>query len=793
MSNISKKHTDTLELDKVLKMLADRCGMTDAKEAALSLEPETELFRVNELLGETDDAYRLCASFGSPSFGSCRSVANALAKAESGGVLSMRELLDIGDVLRTVRSLTEWKAHCENIVTPHINPFFETLVPNKYFEDRIFCSIRSEDEMDDNASSELKNIRRKIHSAELNIRDRLEKMVRSGAGKYLQDAIVTQRDGRYVIPVKAECRGDVPGLLHDTSSSGATLFIEPMAIVEVNNEIKALQIKEKEEIDRILAEMSGEAAGFAENIRNSYGASVSLSVIFAKASLAFDMRAAMPNVNNEGKIYLKNARHPLLDRKTVVPVTVPLGEEYDTLIITGPNTGGKTVTIKTIGLLTLMAMCGMMIPVSDGSTVSVFDNILADIGDEQSIEQSLSTFSAHMTKIISILEKADNRSLVLIDELGAGTDPVEGAALATAILMKLREKGATVASTTHYAELKSYAVEADGVCNASCEFDVATLRPTYRLIVGMPGRSNAFAISERLGLEKETVELAKSLVADEDTRFERVVATLEEEVLKAEAVRKDADRIKGELEVLKNKSKQQLNELDQKREKAMEKAREQAAALVDRARAEAEKLLSEIEAIKKSGGSAEERIRKARAAVKGGINRLQDAADPIENGKNGDYKLPRPLKKGDKVQIWDIRKEAVVQETPVGDEVLLLAGIIKTRVPISNLRLVEKSGPGPAKQRTVKKAVSPETAVRTAQSEIDIRGYTGDEAVLELDRFIDNSVMAGFSTVWIIHGKGTGALKKAVHAYLRTNQSVAEFRFGTYGEGEDGVTVVRLK
>ena len=647
--------------------------------------------------------------------------------------------------------------------------------------------------MDDNASAELKNIRRKIHSSELNIRDRLEKMVRGSASRFLQDAIVTQRDGRYVIPVKAEYRGEVPGLLHDTSASGATLFIEPMAIVEVNNEIKALQIKEKDEIDRILAEMSGEAAGFADNIRSSYLAAVSLAVIFAKASLAFDMKAAMPIINDEGKIYLKNARHPLLDRKTVVPVTIPLGDEYDTLIITGPNTGGKTVTIKTVGLLCLMAMCGMMLPVSDGSTVSVFKNILADIGDEQSIEQSLSTFSAHMTKIISILEKADDRSLVLIDELGAGTDPVEGAALATAILMKLREKGAIVASTTHYAELKSYAIETDGVCNASCEFDVATLRPTYRLIVGMPGRSNAFAISERLGLGKDTVELAQGLVADEDTRFERVVATLENEVRKAEAARREADQIKGELDLVRKQNKLRQQELEAKEKKAMEKAREQAAALVEKARNEAEKLLSEIEAIKKSGDSAEERIRKARAAVKGGINRLEEAADPIENGKTGDYKLPRPLKKGDRVQIFDIRKEAVVQETPTGDDVLVLAGVIKTRVPISNLRLIEKSSPGPAKQRTIKKAASPDTNVRTAQSEIDIRGFTGDEAALELDRFIDNSVMGGLSTVWIIHGKGTGALKKAVHSYLKTNPSVSEFRFGVYGEGEDGVTVVKLK
>ena len=791
---IQKSDILTLELDKVLKMLSDACALFDAKAAALELEPQTDLHKVERLLQETDDAYKLTAAFGSPSFGNCRNVDNALAKAESGGVLSMTELLNVGEVLRTIRSLYEWRSHCENIDSDAISPYFEALIPNRYFEDKIFMSIRSEDEMDDNASAELKNIRRKIRSAELNIRDRLEKMTRSSTvQKYLQDAIVTQRDGRFVVPVKAEFKSEVPGLLHDTSSSGATLFIEPMAIVEVNNEIRALLIKEKDEIDRILAEMSGEVAAFAPNIRGSYQSAVSLSVIFGKASLAFSMKAARPKLNDEGRVYLKNARHPLLSKKTVVPVTIPLGKEYDTLIITGPNTGGKTVTIKTIGLLSLMAMCGMMLPVSDGSTVSVFHNILADIGDEQSIEQSLSTFSSHMVKIISILEKADSRSLVLIDELGAGTDPVEGAALATAILMKLRQKKAIIASTTHYAELKTFALETEGVCNASCEFDVESLRPTYKLILGIPGRSNAFAISEKLGLGTDVVGLAKSLVKEEDTRFERVVAILEEEVKKAEVARRDADRLKGEVEALKKSLKQQDDELRQKRDKAMETAREQAMAVVDKARVEAERLLSELEAIKKAKDTDEERIRKARAAVKGSISKMQEAADPVDSISDEDYKLPRPLKKGDRVFVRDLKKEAVVEADPVSDQVQILIGVIKTRVPLKSLRLVENKKAEPAKHRTIKKAVNSEGNIRSAQSEIDIRGINGDEAAMELDRFIDNSVMAGLNTVWIIHGKGTGALKKAVHVYLKSNRSVANFRLGLYGEGEDGVTIVTLK
>ena len=790
----SIQHTDTLELDKILKMLAGRASMQDAKEAAVSLEPQTDLERVRELLGETDDAYKLCAGYGSPSFGNAQNISNSLARAVAGGVLSMRELLDIAEVLRVIRSLKEWRAHSENIESLHISRYFDLLIANKYFEDKITVSIRSEDEMDDNASPKLKDIRRKIHSSELNVRDRLEKMVRSQQySKFLQDAIITQRDGRYVIPVRAESRSEVPGLLHDTSSSGATLFIEPMAIVEINNEIRELKIKEKEEIDRILAELSSEAAGFAPNITVSYEATVSLCLIFAKASLAFDMKACVPKVNDEGRIYLKNARHPLLDRRTVVPVTIPLGDEYDTLIITGPNTGGKTVSIKTVGLLTLMTMCGLMIPVSDSSEVSVFRNVLADIGDEQSIEQSLSTFSSHMKRIINIMEISDNSSLVLIDELGAGTDPVEGAALAQAVLMKLRDKGAKTAATTHYAELKSYALETDGVCNASCEFDVQSLRPTYRLHIGLPGRSNAFAISERLGLDKDTVCLAQSLVKDEDARFERVVGALETAVREAEADRAEATRLKSEAEALKAAKKAQTEELRINREKAMEKAREQASALVDRARAEAERLLSELESLKKSSDSVEDRIRRARAEVKGGISRMQDAADPVEQREARGGGFTAPLKKGDRVMLADLRKEATVLEDQSNDEVLILAGIVKTKVPVSNLMPIDKSKGKVAKTRTVKRAASPDTNVRTAQSEIDIRGMTGDEAGFELDRFIDNWVMAGLGTVWIIHGKGTGALKKAVHAYLRTNKCVKDFRFGVYGEGEDGVTVVTLK
>ncbi len=787
-------HCKTLELDKILKMLASKASLEDAKNLALSLTPHSRLDEATKLLMETDNAYRLCSGFGSPSFGHAKNCANSLTRAQNGGVLSMRELLDIAEVLRTVRSVKEWRAHCENIDTPYIDGLFEALISNRYFEDKIFTSIKGEDEMDDNASQILRDIRKKIHSSELNVRDRLDKMVRSQQySKYLQDAIITQRDGRYVIPVRAEYRSSIPGLLHDTSSSGATLFIEPMVIVEINNEIRELLIKEKNEIERILAELSIEAAGFGPNIISSYDAVVKLCLIFAKASLAFDMKACLPTVNDKGKIYLKNARHPLLDRKTVVPVTIPLGNEYDTLIITGPNTGGKTVTIKTLGLLSLMAMCGLMLPVSDGSEISVFDNVLADIGDEQSIEQSLSTFSSHIKRIISIMQSATQNSLVLIDELGAGTDPVEGAALASAILIKLRKTGAKIGATTHYAELKSYALETDGVCNASCEFDVESLKPTYKLNVGMPGRSNAFAISERLGLDKETVSLAKSLVDDEAARFERVVGALERAVHEAEADRSDAARLKGEIEALKSTHQQQAEELEKNRKKSIEKAREQANAIVEHTKVEAERLLSQLEALKKSDNPVEERIRKARAEIKVGVSQLQDAADPVETQFHNGEKFTAPLKKGEHVILADIQKEAIVLEDQNKDEVLIQIGSVKTRVSINNLMPIIKHRTAPAKMRTVKKATSADSNIRTAQSEIDIRGLNGDEAEIELDRFIDNCVLAGLSTVWIIHGKGTGALKKAVHAYLKTNKSVVGFRLGIYGEGEDGVTVVTIK
>lgn len=794
-----------LEMDKVLAMLAEEAGMPDAAEKALRLHPCRYREDVEVLLQQTADAHMFMARFGAPSFGQAKNMNNALTRAEMGGVLTMGELLEIGELLRVIRSLAEWRERSDAENPSALDRYFSLLSPNKYFEDKIFNCIRSEEEMDDHASPALADIRRKKRAAALSVRERLDRMIKSASyQKYLQDALVTIRDGRFVVPVKAEHRSEVPGLVHDTSSSGATLFIEPMPVVEANNELKVLEAKEQEEIDRILAELSAEAGTFSESVKDSYGAAVELNLIFAKARLAYQMRASVPSLNEEGHIYLKKARHPLLDGKKVVPITVSLGEEYDTLVITGPNTGGKTVTLKTLGLLTLMTMCGLMIPVDDGSKISLFDRVLADIGDEQSIEQSLSTFSSHMKNIISIMEQADQNSLVLLDELGAGTDPVEGAALAMAILMRLREQGATVAATTHYAELKAYALDTAGVENACCEFDVATLRPTYRLLIGVPGRSNAFAISQRLGLEQGVVNTARRLISDENLRFESVVESLDKARQAAEAERAEAMRIRAELAASKKDAGQRLDELNRERDKIMNAARQEARRIIDGARAESNRLINELDEMRKEAKKSADvgaLARKAKAAAKSGLNAMENKADPVDKRISSGYKLPRPLKAGDQVLIADINKEATVITPPdASGQTLVLAGIIKTRIPVENLRLRESSGQkntsAPRRVRgggSVNRYGIESRAQRAAGPELDLRGQNAEEGIMELDRFIDNAVLSGIPSVTIIHGKGTGVLREAVRQHLRRHKSIRTFRSGVYGEGEDGVTIAELK
>ena len=782
------KHTKALELDKILEMVAEECSSQDGAQLARELEPVHTAAEAQWLLGETDAAFVAMAKYGAPSFYGMKNVTNPLRRAQAGGGLGLRELLDIGATLRTIRGLTQWWGKSGNVTTA-LTPRFEVLAPNKYLEEKIFTCIVNEEEVADNASPALASIRRKIRAASQRVRDQLDKLIHSQAHqKHLQESIVTQRGGRYVVPVKAEFRGEVPGLVHDTSASGATVFVEPMSVVELNNEIRVLRSDEQDEIARILLELSGEAGSFADSIIESYHYAVELDLIFAKAQVAYKMKAVVPQVGEDGKIALHAARHPLITKEKVVPTDITLGVEFDTLIITGPNTGGKTVALKTIGLLTLMAMCGLMIPAGEGSRVAVFRHILADIGDEQSIEQSLSTFSSHMVNIIHIFEVADNSSLILLDELGAGTDPVEGAALAEAIIQELRGRGVRLACTTHYAELKAYAIQTPGVENGSCEFDVATLRPTYRLLIGVPGKSNAFAITQRLGMDTAIVDRARELVSREGNAFEQVVGRLEEDRRKMEdeleALRASAAQAKANAEA----SQRLKDEAEAQAKKEIDRARQEAAQIVQKTRQRADALVGELEELRRQKNKQLSAEQKAR--LRSGLKELESSSDPVHQRRDDNYVLPRPLVVGDEVLLYDIDKEATVLELPKDGTVLVQAGIIKTRVPLENVRLLSKRQ---LKKKNPTRTVTKNVSTPETSSSLDLRGQTVEEALMEVDNFLDRASRMHISQVTIIHGKGTGALRTAVQQHLRRCSQVKSFRLGTYGEGESGVTIAELK
>ena len=796
MSKMNRQYP-ALELDKVLELLAQHTSCEDARLAALSLEPQSDLMSAQALMNQTRDAHMLLARFGGPTFGGLINVNNALYRADAGSTLSLKELLNVASVLHVIRTISQWRSTNEGVATV-LDVYFNALMPNRFLEDSITTAIISEEEIADNASPTLADIRRKIRTQESKVRDQLGKYTHnSNLSKYLQDNIITMRNGRYVIPVRNEYRGEVPGLVHDTSASGATVFIEPMPIVEANNQIKLLKNKEEDEIDRILAELSANVGSFANSIKSSYECAVELNLIFAKAQLAYAMRASVPQLNNEGIIELRRARHPLIDKNKVVPVDISLGTEFDTIVITGPNTGGKTVSIKTIGLMSLMAMCGLMLPVDDRSRISVFDHVLADIGDEQSIEQSLSTFSSHMTKIVNILKIADDKSLVLIDELGAGTDPIEGAALAVSILEQLRNQGAKIAATTHYAELKSYALQTPGVINGSCEFDVQSLKPTYRLLIGIPGRSNAFAISKRLGISDEIIEHAQELVSNENVRFEDVVDRLEQSRAKMEKERDEARKIREEADRELEKAQKLKADIETLRQKEIEDAKGQALRITEQAKREAYQLLNDLEMLKKQQAkekNAAEMARRARAVIKKDLNAIDSASDPIVSlGNDEDYVLPRPLKIGDTVIIADIGNEATV--VTLKDKkglVTVQMGTMKTRVKEENLRLIEKKK-SVEKKRTVATGSMESRMNMKAQTSVDLRGMTVEEGILELDRYIDHALRMGINEFTVIHGKGTGVLRSAVRDYLKKSKYVKTSRLGTFGEGEDGVSIVTLK
>ncbi len=801
MSELNR-HLKALEYDKILEMAMKRACNDDARDIIASVRPETSVNMAQNHIDMTENAYILLAKYGGPSFGGLKNVNNSLARASAGGVLSMKELLDIGSTVRTVRGIREWRNNSGGQDELKIDLYFNSLMPNKYLEDKIFGAILTEEDMSDNASPELASIRRQIKNKENSVRDQLEKLIRSQKLKtVLQDAIITQRNGRYVVPVKSEHRASVSGLVHDTSSTGATVFVEPAGVVEANNDIRVLRGKEAQEIERILYELSVEAGGFIEEIKGSYECAVEINVIFCKAHLAYDMKATMPILNDKGITDLNKARHPLIDSKKVVATDIRLGSDFDTLVITGPNTGGKTVAIKTIGLLSAMASSGFMIPAGDESKVSVYDNILVDIGDEQSIEQSLSTFSSHMVNIVNILKAADEKSLVLIDELGAGTDPVEGAALAMAILEELHKKGAKIAATTHYAELKAYALQTARVENGSCEFDVNSLRPTYRLLIGVPGRSNAFAISERLGIDKSIIDRAGELVSSENTRFEDVVDMLEKSRLEMESEHSKAKLITESAKEDKEKAEKILKDAQFRRDRELENAQGEALRIVEKAKREANALLNEVEKLKKEAKQtkdATELARRAKSAVNAHLDAINSAVNPVLDSieVDEDYMLPRPLEIGDTVYCKTIGKNASV--TALKDKkgnVEIAAGMLKMRVKEESLRLIEK----PKQKETKKRQVSTTRVTGESKSAMainnrcDLRGLMVDEAIIVLDRFLDDLLRSGLTECTIIHGKGTGALRAGVTQYLKGDPRIRTFRLGTFGEGENGVTIAEIK
>ena len=788
-----EKSLNTLELPIVLEMLAAEAVTEGGKEACLALRPSGDKLEVKTRLCETSAAKEMMVVRGSPSLSGIKDIRPSLSRADLGGSLNTTELLNIARVLQCAR-LVKGYVSDDKVGKTSIDHLFAALHANRFLEEKISSSIVGEDEIADSASSELANIRRKIRAAGARVRECLQKIISSPSyAKVLQEPIITMRSDRFVVPVKAECKGAIQGLVHDISASGATLFIEPMAAVKANNELRELAAKEKAEIERILAELSAECAAHAEDIASDYSYLVMLDTIFAKAKLSYKLNAMEPELRDKG-IILRRARHPLLPKDKAVPISLELGEDFDTLIITGPNTGGKTVTLKTIGLLNLMAQCGLHIPADDGSGVPVYRHILADIGDEQSIEQNLSTFSAHMTNIVHILDECDDDSLLLFDELGAGTDPTEGAALAIAVIEHARRLGADVAATTHYAELKVYATTEEGIQNASCEFDVETLSPTYRLLVGIPGKSNAFAISERLGLGKDIIDDAKARIGVQNASFEATIEKLEKTRLMLERDRAQAAQKLREAEESAKKAAFLRAELSVRLEKADEKARREAERIIAEARETAESTFAELDDMRRQLNEEQQaqEINEARSELRRKLNETQSkvkAKAPETPAE--DKKSARDVRAGDTVEIKSMGVKAEVIEVNPDGTLNLKAGIMTVKAKPDEVYLIEGHA---AKQKKQSVTLAGSSVPRAAVSpEIDLRGMESIEAVNAAEQYIDSAVMGKLKTVTIIHGKGTGALRAAVQQMLKRNKAVKSFRLGRFGEGESGVTIVELK
>ena len=792
MSELYEKSLQKLELDQVLQRLSACAGSEGGKAACLLLRPTSDLGEVTLLLQQTTAASDLCARKGNPVFGDVTDVSSSLERAERGGTLQPKELLRVAGILRCARTIQGYVSPDDPSTV--LDSLFRSLTPNKYLEDKIFGAILSEEEIADTASTALADIRRHMRIQSGKIRDSLQKVISSPAySKFLREPIITIRQGRYVVPVKSECKNDVPGLVHDVSATGSTYFVEPMSAVNANNALRELELKEKKEIERILAELSAEAAVYRSAIDLDYQLLVQLDVIFAKAKLSYQMRAGEPIMNEKGRVELRKARHPLIDPKTVVPISVRLGTDFDSMIITGPNTGGKTVTLKTIGLLTLMAECGLHIPAGDGSTLSTFEAILADIGDEQSIAQSLSTFSSHMRTIVDVVAQCDDRTLVLFDELGAGTDPAEGAALATAIIEFCRKMGSRVVATTHYAELKLYAMRTKGVINASCEFDVETLRPTYRLLIGIPGKSNAFAISRKLGLAEEILKEADSLVDKSDKDFEDVLSQLESQRQQMESARVEAERLRQETAKIKQQSEQYQAQLQKEKEKAMESARKEAQYIIEEARAAANLASEELKAMKKQLQDRADTtgFNQRQSELRRNLNEAEDKLRSAQPKKERP-KPSRGILVGDTVELLKLGTKASVIGINKDGSLQLQAGILKMTAAPEEVYLLENENPYKEKGARPKHS-GREMKLSAMPTEIDLRGMDAIEAICVLDRYLDEAMRANLTQVRIIHGKGTGTLRAAVQQDLKKNKYIKSFRLGVYGEGEDGVTIADFR
>ena len=795
MSELFEKSIRTLELPAVLEKLAAKAVSQAAKDRCLKLTPSTDAEEVLRLLDETDAAKERLGLHGSPSFSGVKDVSAALTRADHGGMLNTRELLDIAGVLTASRRVSDYDAQRQGEETV-LDRLFASLHTNKYLEEHIRSAILDEETIADTASNELADIRRKMRLAASKGRQILQRIISSPSyAKVLQEALITQRDGRFVVPVKAECKGSMPGLVHDVSSSGATLFVEPMGVVQANNELKELEAREQKEIDRILRQLSAACAAQMENILWDYDILVHLDVIFARAQLSYQLNASRPEVRRRGGVTLRRARHPLLDQAKAVPITVELGQQFDTLVITGPNTGGKTVTLKTIGLLCLMAQCGLHIPADSGSAVRVFHRVLADVGDEQSIEQSLSTFSAHMSNIVQILREVDDQSLLLFDELGAGTDPIEGAALAIAIIESARSQGALIAATTHYAELKTFAMTTAGVENASCEFDVQTLRPTYRLLIGIPGKSNAFAISARLGLDPRVIETAKQQMDAESIRFEDVLTQLEIKRQQLEKEKEEIDRLHAKQEEDSRRAREFRAQMERAKENARSRGEAEAKRILADAKSAADAAFRELDELRKAQKKQldAQAMNEKRVEIVSELNAARERAGVRDESREPIPAPSRPIRAGDLVEIPGTNRPAEVTAVK-GDRLVLKAGVLSMTVKNDEVRLIEDD-----ERAAMKKPSVPASPTRrilntaAAARELDLRGMETLEAESVLENYLDAARRAHLETVTIIHGKGTGALRKAVQAYLRRDKTVKSFRLGNYGEGESGVTIVEFK